>query len=275
MPQTRGRSRSRTLESVLSQAEQLVDGGYAEIVLTGVHAGEYGLDLGAGEHLLAELMRRLLDIPGLARLRLSSIEPSTVTDEILELVAGEERIARHFHMPFQSGSNDVLRAMRRRYSREDFIALVEKVSNLMPDCGIGTDMICGFPGESDDDFQQSFDCLAALPITYLHAFTYSVRPGSDAQTMGDPVPSEAKKRRVRALKKLSQDKNLRFRERQLGREVDVLPESSQRRGSSHLSGWTDNYLRVDLGRRNFVPPGLYRVRITGVSEDGLIGEPVG
>ena len=274
VPQTRGRSRSRTMDSVITQAVELVEGGYAEIVLTGVHAGDYGLDLAGGDYLLPTLMRELLAVPGLKRLRLSSIEPSTVSDDIVELVASEPRIARHFHIPFQSGSNQVLESMRRGYRREDFVDLVRKIVERIPDCGIGTDMICGFPGESDEDFQQSFDCLADLPITYLHPFSYSVRPGSEAEKLGDSVRAEAKKRRVKALKKLSTDKNRAFRERHVGRVVEVLPEQSRRAGVDQVSGWTDNYLRVDLGRRNFVPSGLCSVRVLANSAEGLIGEPV-
>lgn len=273
VPQTRGRSRSRTLDSVLSQAAQLVGNGYVEIVLTGVHAGEYGMDLTGGKAQLGELMRRLLEeLPGLERLRLSSIEPSTISDEIIQLVASESRVARHFHIPFQSGSNEILSRMQRRYRAEDFAALVERIGCLIPDCGIGTDVICGFPGETDAQFQETFDCLAGLPITYIHPFTYSVRPGSAAESWGDPIDGDTKKRRIRALKRLSAEKNLKFRERHLGCELQVLLETARRASTNHVSGWTDNYLRVDLGPRNHVPSGLERVRISGLGEQGLIGE---
>ena len=195
--------------------------------------------------------------------------------KVQQLVAGESRVARHFHLPFQSGSNEILAAMRRRYRMEHFVDLVERIVAAVPDCGIGTDMICGFPGETDAHFQQSFDTLAGLPISYLHPFTYSVRPGSEAEGMGDPVPSDVKKRRVRALKKLSADKNRTFRAKHVGQLVDVLPEHSRRSGSDHVSGWTDNYLRVDLGRRNHVPGDICQVEVTGMSEDALTGRPVG
>lgn len=272
VPQTRGRSRSRTLQSVFQQVQQLVDGGYTEVVLTGVHAGEFGLDLEGGRHQLGELMRELLTIPGLARLRLSSIEPSTISDEIIELVATEPRVARHFHIPFQSGSDNILERMQRRYRAADFVRLVEQITDAVPDCGIGTDVICGFPGETDEEFQKTFDCLAALPITYLHPFTYSVRPGSQAEAMGDPVHADQKKRRVRALKKLSADKSREFRERHVGRDVEVLLETSRRGNTNHVSGWTDNYLRVDLGPRNYVPSGLETVRIVSATDTGLVGQ---
>jgi threonylcarbamoyladenosine tRNA methylthiotransferase MtaB len=274
VPQTRGRSRSRSVSSVVAQVEQLVAAGYYEIVLTGVHAGEYGLDRPPGEAQLVPLMRRLLEISGLQRLRLSSIEPSTISAEIIELVATERRVARHFHIPFQSGSNEVLARMQRRYRVEDFMALVSRIEASIPECGIGTDVICGFPGESDEQFAETFDCLTQLPVTYLHPFTYSVRPGSTAESFGDSVNGDIKKRRVRALKKLSADKNAAFRERHVGREMEVLLETSRRNGSNQVSGWTDNYLRVELGPRNYVPSGLERVRINGMTDAGLAGEPL-
>ena len=182
VPRTRGRSRSRAAKSVLDQVRRLVDGGYVEIVVTGVHVGDYGLDLPpAGRLSLPELLRRILEVPGVQRLRLSSVEPASVTAELIELMAGEPRFARHFHLPLQSGSDSVLSRMQRRYRSDHFRSLVGTVSEAIPECGIGTDVICGFPGESDADFRRTFDLLEELPITYLHPFTYSVRPGSAAE----------------------------------------------------------------------------------------------
>lgn len=265
VPQTRGGSRSRRPESVLAQVCGLVERGYVEIVLTGVDVGDYGRDLDGARPLLAPLIRSILAVPGLERLRLSSIEPSTLNDEIIELMACEEKFARHFHIPFQSGSNAVLERMNRRYTIEAFAALLERIAARVPEAGIGTDVICGFPGETEEDFQQTFDRLVELPFTYVHPFTYSVRPGSAAQALGDPVPGDVKKRRTRALKRLSRDKNRAFREAHVGRTMPVLLEDS--------AGWTDNYLRVEVegaaGR-----PGMVPVRITAVSDGGLTGEPV-
>ena len=195
-----------------------------------------------------------------------------MSDELIELVAAEPRVARHFHLPLQSASNEILRRMQRRYLAEDFQSLVHRITRAIPDCGIGTDVICGFPGETDAHFQETFDCLAGLPITYLHPFTYSVRPGSTAQPMGDPVQGDTKKRRVRALKRLAADKNREFRQRLVGTEAQVLLETSRRSGMNHLTGWTDNYIRVSLPARNCVPSGLETVRVVGLSEDGLVGE---
>lgn len=274
VPQTRGASRSRRPERVMDQVRELVDSGYVEIVLTGVHVGDYGLDLAERRRLLPALIRQVLAVPGVERFRLSSIEPASITDELIELAASEPRFARHFHIPFQSGSNAVLARMRRRYSVEDFAALLERIAARIPECGIGADVICGFPGETDDDFQQTFDRLAELPVTYLHPFTYSVRPGSEAAAFGDQVPADVKKRRTRSLKRLARDKNRMFREAHVGRDMPVLVEEGRRGTRSVYAGWTDNYLRVDLPEES--PPGrMAMARITGLSQDGLEGHIIG
>lgn len=273
VPQTRGRSRSREPQSVLSQAQGLVERGYTEIVVTGVHVGSYGEDLASTNYRLPELVAMILEVPGLERLRLSSIEPSTVTRDLIALMAQEPKFARHFHIPLQSGSDEVLARMRRRYRARDFVELVHTIAEEIPGCGIGTDVIAGFPGETEEHFADTFHCLSELPITYLHPFTYSVRPGSAAQALGDQVPGDVKKRRTRSLKRLSRDKNKSFRESHMNREMLVLFERDEKTQACR-SGWTDNYLRVDvpIGPRE---PGLGRARIGGLSESGLTGQWLG
>ena len=263
VPRTRGRSRSRSPESVLAQVRQLVAGGYVEIVVTGVHVGDYGLDLPAGERSLTVLLRGILEVPGVERLRLSSIEPASVTPELIALMAEAPHFARHFHIPLQSGSDEILSRMQRRYRVDRFRTLIEDIAGAIPECGIGTDVICGFPGESDGDFRRTFDLLEALPITYLHPFTYSVRPGSAAEVYGDQVSGEVKKRRVGSLKRLFRDKSRAFREHHVGAVMPVLMESSRAVGSAHLSGWTDNYLKVNLG------PGEAGATVEEVCIEGL------
>ena len=267
VPQTRGRSRSRSARSVLDQVRQLVDGGYVEVVISGVHVGDYGLDLSSQRIGLPELLRRILEIPGLLRLRLSSIEPASVTEELIDLMAGESCFARHFHIPLQSGSDSILSRMHRRYRSEHIRLLIRRIAERIPECGIGTDVICGFPGESDVDFQRTFDLLEDLPITYLHPFTYSVRPGSAAESFGDQVSGEVKKRRVQSLKRLFKEKSRAFRERHVGRVMPVVVEASRSRGATCLSGWTDNYLKVNLGAGEAGPP-IEQVRIEGLNERG-------
>ncbi len=246
VPQTRGPSRSRAFESVLEQIRSLVGSGYCEVVLTGVHLGDYGLDLPPRRRLLPDLIEAILAIDGIERFRLSSIEPASISDDIIEQMASSPIFARHFHIPFQSGSDRVLERMKRRYNAQEFEDLIRRISERIPDCGIGTDVICGFPGESDDDFLRTFEYVESLPITYAHAFTYSPRPGSEAEHFGDQVPGDIRKRRTRALKKLSADKNRRFAERHLHRVLDVLIEPARRGGISRQSGWSDNYLKVEL-----------------------------
>ena len=295
VPQTRGASRSRDPEAVLAQVRRLVDAGYPEIVVTGVHAGDYGLDLdgaapppidpslpdrarpragdgAGGRRPLVDLVERILAVPGLERFRLSSIEPASVSDDLVSLMAGEERFARHFHIPMQSANDDVLGRMRRRYTSAGFRRLVERICERVPDCGIGTDAICGFPGETDAAFQDTFDALAALPVTYIHPFTYSPRPGSESAGFADDVPAEVKKRRVGALKRLSRDKNRAFRERHLGTVAGVLPEGPDG------SGWTDNYIRVELDAPGFAGidagSGLVSVELAELTGDGMRGTAV-
>jgi threonylcarbamoyladenosine tRNA methylthiotransferase MtaB len=273
VPQTRGASRSRKPESVLAQVHELLASGYVEVVLTGVHLGDYGLDLPQKRRMLTELVRDILAIPALQRFRLSSIEPASISDELIALMAEHEKFARHFHIPLQSASDAVLTRMKRRYTAGQFSQLIRRISDAIPNCGIGTDVICGFPGESDEHFQETFDCLAALPITYVHPFTYSVRPGSEAQSYGDQVPGDVKKRRTRALKRLMRDKQQAFREGHVGKIMPVLLETSRRDERSHLAGWTDNYLRVELGEGE-AESGVEDVRIVSLRGDQLLGERI-
>lgn len=270
VPQTRGVSRSRAPASVLDQVHQLTGAGYVEVVLTGVHIGDYGLDLSERRRMLPELIGSILEIEEVKRFRLSSIEPASVSDEIITLMTESPKFARHFHIPFQSGSDAVLARMKRRYRAGEFADLVTRISERVPDCGIGADVICGFPGESDEDFLRTFEYVERLPITYLHAFTYSPRPGSEAQHFTGQVPPEIGKRRTRALKRLSAEKHHRFAQRHIGRIVDVLLEPARRGGATRVGGWTDNYLRVDLGEGE-ADARLEPIVVTGLGDSGLVG----
>ena len=270
VPQTRGVSRSRTPGSVLAQVRQLAVAGYVEVVLTGVHIGDYGLDLPERRRMLPELIESILEIDEVKRFRLSSIEPASLGDDIITLMAESPKFARHFHIPFQSGSDSVLARMKRRYRAGEFADLITRISERIPGCGIGADVICGFPGETDDDFLRTFESVETLPITYLHVFTYSPRPGSEAEHFADQVPHEIRKRRARALKRLAAEKQRRFARRHVGQTVDVLLEPARRGGTPRIGGWTDNYLRVDLGEGE-AETRLEPVEITGLGEDGLTG----
>lgn len=275
VPQTRGVSRSRERHNVLDQVTRLVEAGYREIVFTGVHVGDYGVDLASGQRELVPLIRAALEIPGLERLRLSSIEPASITDALIELMATEEKFARHFHIPFQSGNDEILARMQRRYTASQFRDLVLRIADAVPGCGIGSDVICGFPGETDAHFQDTFDCLVELPITYIHPFSYSSRPGSAAENFSHQVPGDTKKRRTRALKRLSAEKVQAAREHHLGEMVRVLPEreSSVEQAADTVvwrtSGWTDNYLRVDIESDAPIAEGIVAARVISTEERAL------
>ena len=272
VPQTRGASRSRSQSSILDQVRKLVDIGYTEVVLTGVHLGDYGLDLPGGRRQLVDIVAKILAIDSLQRFRLSSVEPASLPLELIDLMAQETRFARHFHLPLQSASDTVLTSMRRRYTAIEYITLLQRINDRVPECGIGADVICGFPTESDADFQRTFDALVELPITYLHPFSYSVRPGSTAEPLGDPVAPETKKRRIRSLKRLGSDKNAAFCAHHVGSVLQVLIETSRRGGVEQHSGWSDNYIRVAVESDQPLHAGsIVTVQITATTDTGLQG----
>nr|VFK53112.1 MAG: threonylcarbamoyladenosine tRNA methylthiotransferase MtaB [Candidatus Kentron sp. TC] len=281
IPQTRGRSRSRRPQRVIEQITRLVDNGYREIVLAGVHLGDYGFDLDR-KPTLPDLIHRILAIPDLVRFRLSSIGPTAISEEIIRLMATEDKFARHFHIPLQSGSDPILARMNRDYRAAQFERLLRDITDAVPDCGIGTDIICGFPGETDARFQETVARISDLPLTYLHPFTYSARPGSPAQSYPEQIPSEQRKSRTRILKQLSRVKNRAFRQRYPGRIARVLLESQGKKsiknpgenngqmGTTYF-GWTDNYLRVTAQGAPTGTDGLETVRVTDIDDDGLSG----
>ncbi len=270
VPKTRGVSRSRSASGVLGEARALAAAGAREIVLTGANLGEWGADT-FGRRALADLLREIVEIPGLLRVRLSSIDPDCVTPELLDLFASDRRIARHFHLPIQSGSEAVLAGMKRRASVRAFADLVREIDRRIPGSGIGSDVLAGFPGETDLEFERTFDLMTALPITYLHVFSYSVRPGSAAEALGDPVPADAKRRRTAALRRLSDEKGSAFAHRQVGRMATVLLERGERGGERHRTGYADNYLRVELGA-GWAAGDVVRVRLLEATANGCRGE---
>jgi threonylcarbamoyladenosine tRNA methylthiotransferase MtaB len=243
VPLARGPNRSLPAAEVLAQVAALVGAGYREVVLTGVHLGAWGRDL-EPRGSLAALLERLVAIPGLGRLRLSSIEPTEFTPELLDLLAASRTICAHLHIPLQSGSAAVLRAMRRPYGPDEFARLIESLAATLPDPALGADVIAGFPGERDEDFEETIRLLRQLPLTYLHVFPYSPRPGTPAATMPGQVPAEERERRAGLLRDLGREKNRAFLERQVGRTVGALVQGQpgRRRGATY--GLTGNYLSV-------------------------------
>lgn len=238
IPAVRGRSRSAPLESVMVQARDLGD-RYREIVLTGINLGRWGRDLSGGLRFI-DLLRAVLRETAIARLRISSVEPMDWSEDLLRLVAGEPRIAKHVHMPLQSGSDAVLKRMFRKYRTRHYATRVEMARALMPDAAIGTDVMTGFPGETDAEFAESVRFIEEQPFSYLHVFTYSERPGTAAAQMNSTVPNNVRQERTRVLRTLSERKNLEFRRKMTGKTLSAV--TLEERGFA----LTSNFLKVEL-----------------------------
>ncbi len=242
VPSARGASRSRPAGEVRRQLDLLLSQGYREIVLTGVHLGRWGRDLSPSDN-LAALLRSLITIPGLERLRLSSIEPTEFSPALLDILSSE-RICPHLHVPLQSGSGKILRSMRRPYTPETYAGLIEELVGRLPDCGLGADVIVGFPGEGEEDFLATRDLIDRLPLSYLHVFPYSKRPGTDAAVMPGEVPAEEKDRRGAELRRLGKSKSSAYQRARLGRTYRTLIEGRQAGSTKVAKGLTGNYLKV-------------------------------
>jgi len=239
IPLARGRSRSGSVKECLNQAKEIAASGVKEIVLTGVNIGDFGQ--GTQENFLS-LIQALDEVEGIERFRISSIEPNLLSDEIIEFVSLSKRFAPHFHIPLQSGSDEILKAMRRRYSVEDYTDRIGKIKALMPHACIGADVICGYPGESHAHFLQSYHYLNELDVSYLHVFTYSERANTVAIRKSDVVPFSERKTRSKQLQSLSEKKKRHFYNQQLHRRVKVLFEAKEQNGEMY--GFTENYLKI-------------------------------
>ena len=243
VPYARGGSRSQEPTVVVAQVARLVEAGYGEVVLTGVDMGHYGWDFIPRTN-LAALLRQVLDVPGLSRVRLSSILPPYFTDDLIELIVGSPRICPHLHIPLQSGSDRILRRMRRPYNTSSYHSLVERLSRAISDLGLGADVIVGFPGESDADFEETRTLIEALSFSYLHVFSYSDRKGTEAVRLPHHVPPRVISERSKTLRRLSQALNLEFRRRLVGRRHEVLVLETRDKASGLLTGLTGNYVEV-------------------------------
>jgi len=239
IPLARGLSRSQSEEETVSQFNELVEKGYKEIVLTGVNVGDYGAKIGTN---LYQLLIKLIKVSGDFRIRISSIEPNLLSDEIIELIAKEEKLCKHFHIPLQSGSDKILKRMQRRYLSRLYAERIEKVKSFIPNAGIGVDVIVGFPGEDENDFRSTQEFIANLPVSYLHVFTYSERPGTPAAEMKEQVPKDERRRRTNTLRILSARKKYQFYLEMLESEQKVLFEHRDDDGT--IKGFTSNYIRV-------------------------------
>jgi len=242
IPMARGKSRSNTIENAVKQAREIGQQGVQEIVLTGVNLGDFGIVDGAREESFFELCQALESVEEIKRYRISSIEPNLLSKEIIDLVANSNKFMPHFHIPLQSGSNKILGLMRRRYKRELYAEKIAYIKELMPDCGIGVDVIVGFPSEGEDEFKESVDFLHQLDISYLHVFTYSERANTKALEIEDVVPIHVRNERNKILRNLSYQKMQYFQHAQVGKIRQVLFEQENKNGM--IEGYSDNYIRV-------------------------------
>ncbi|WPY97508.1 tRNA (N(6)-L-threonylcarbamoyladenosine(37)-C(2))-methylthiotransferase MtaB [Christiangramia sp. OXR-203] len=271
IPLARGISRSDRLENVLQNASEISEQGIKEIVLTGVNIGDYGKgEFGnkKHEHTFLELVQALDEVEGIERLRISSIEPNLLKNETIDFVASSKTFVPHFHIPLQSGSDDMLKRMRRRYLSDLYVDRVNKIRSVMPDACIGVDVIVGFPGETDEHFLETYNFLQELNISYLHVFTYSERDNTPAAEMDGVVPLKVRKKRSKMLRGLSAKKRRAFYESQLGNTSTVLFEGENKSGYIH--GFTENYVKVKAPWNPEMVNTLKKVNLTEIDEDGLV-----
>lgn len=271
IPLARGISRSDTVESVLKNAKEISEKGIKEIVLTGVNIGDYGKgEFGnkKHEHTFLELVKELDTVEGIHRLRISSIEPNLLKDETIEFVSKSDTFVPHFHIPLQSGSDELLKNMKRRYLKSTYTNRISKIKEVMPNACIGVDVIVGFPGETDEHFLETYNYLNDLDISYLHVFTYSERPNTEAVLMNGVVPKKVRAKRSKMLRGLSVKKRRAFYESQLGNTLTVLFESENKEGYIH--GFTENYVKVKAPWNPKFVNTLHDVTLTEIDEDGLV-----
>lgn len=275
IPQARGKSRSDTLDNVVANARKIAELGIKEVVLTGVNLGDFGngTEVIEGvrpkkEDLFIDLIKALDKIDGIERYRISSIEPNLCTDEVIDFVAASDRFMPHLHMPLQSGSDRILKLMRRRYKRDLYAQRVARIKERMPHACIGVDVIVGFPGETEEDFMDTYHFIKDLPVSYLHVFTYSERNNTLAAEMDDVVPIAERKERNKRLRMLSTKLNRAFYENHLGENRPVLYEDAPQEG--FMSGFTDNYIKVTaahaLEKINFIE----NVTLKAIEESGKV-----
>jgi threonylcarbamoyladenosine tRNA methylthiotransferase MtaB len=267
IPLARGESRSPEVNIILEKAKTLAQLGYKEIVLSGVNVGDYGRKIGTN---LFELVKELEKIDGIERIRISSIEPNLLTEEMIDYFISSEKICNHFHIPLQSGSDEILRKMRRRYNSELYRRRIEYIKTKDPDACIGADVIVGFPGESEKHFETTYNFISDLPISYLHVFTYSERPNTDAVNLPGKVPIEERHKRSEMLRNLGLRKKMAFYRQMVGKKFDVLWESEVKDGK--MFGFTRNYVKVGVPYNPSLVNKIVPVKVVGVENLVAIGE---
>ncbi len=275
IPLARGKSRSDTIENAVANAQKIAQSGVREIVLTGVNLGDfgYGVDIDQEtkkrkEYNFLDLIKELDKVEGIDRIRISSIEPNLLTNEVIEFVAQSKLFVPHFHIPLQSGNNDILAKMKRRYKRELYQDRVTKIKELMPNCCIGVDVIVGFPGESLEHFTDTYNFINALDVSYLHVFTYSERDNTEAISLDGVVEVSERKRRNKMLRILSAKKQRYFYEQNLNKDLVVLFEHENKHGMMH--GFTDNYVKISVPFNEGLVNQLTTIHTTSINEEGLV-----
>ena len=271
IPLARGISRSDTLHNVLSNAQEISAKGIKEIVLTGVNIGDYGKgEFGNKKHAhtFLDLVQALDKVDGIHRIRISSIEPNLLKNETIDFVSQSNSFVPHFHIPLQSGNDQLLKAMKRRYQTSLYIDRVKRIKSTMPHACIGVDVIVGFPGETDELFLETYQLLSDLDISYLHVFTYSERPNTEAVNMDGVVPQKVRNKRSKMLRGLSVKKRRAFYESQLGSTLNVLFEGENKKGYIH--GFTENYVKVKAPWNPTLVNTLHPVKLISMDEDGLV-----
>jgi len=266
IPSVRGQSRSMKLGRVIEEANALVSAGYREIVLSGINLGRWGRDFQPQQR-FEDLVRALLEHTGIEKIRISSVEPMDWSDNLIALVANSPRIAKHAHVPLQSGSDRILRRMYRKYRPWHYAEKIRKIHEAMPQAAIGADVMVGFPGETDELFEESRSFIERLPFTYLHVFTYSSRPGTPSAAMPDQVPVHVARERNRVLRELAAQKNLQFRRRFIRQTLDVI--TLQAGNDEWTEALSDNYLKVWLAGRH-APNQILAAEITGIADEELV-----
>jgi threonylcarbamoyladenosine tRNA methylthiotransferase MtaB len=281
IPYVRGKSRSLPTERILEEVRMLVAGGYQEVVISGINLGRWGRDFAPGQRRttmdqrLAPLIRRILAETELAKLRISSVEPMDWSDDLISLLATSPRIAKHTHVPMQSGSDAVLRRMHRKYRPQNYVDKIAKIRAAMPEAAIGADVMVGFPGETDSEFEETRRMVEHLPFTYLHVFTYSARPGTPAASLPNQVPERIARNRNRILRDLAAEKKLAFMESFVGKTVEAITlktECSAGAQAAETQALTDNYLKLRLAG-DHAPNRWITAVVTNVANGTLIAIP--
>ena len=269
IPYARGRVRSRDLESIVKEVENLASNGYKEVVLTGIHVASYGKDIKETDIKLLDVIKQINDIEGIERIRLSSVEPILFTDEFVEAVSAMDKVCPHYHLSLQSGCDETLKRMKRRYTTEEYKTIVDRLRAAIPNVSISTDVIVGFPGETNEEFDKTYEFLKDIELTHMHIFKYSPRKGTPAATMENQVDPSTKHERSEKLLQLNEENFKKFGQKMLDKEFNVLFE--QKVGDNKYEGLTENYVKVIVESDNDISEQILKVKIKDVKNEFLEG----